>query len=264
MFIRPRIIPTLLIDDGNLVKTKQFKNPNYLGDPINAIKIFNEKNVDEVCVLDISASKKGMEPDMDLLFKMASEAFMPLSYGGGITNIDQIKKIFALGFEKIVLNTALVNDPKMVTEAVKYFGSQSIAASIDYKTRFGKERCYINDATQKTIYTPVDLAKYAKKLGVGEILLYSMERDGTKKGFDIKTISKVVGQVNIPVIACGGAGGVSDLRECLEKAGAHAVAAGSMFVYFGSRDAVLINFPEEEILIKNKIFREVEGENGRI
>ena len=264
LFIRPRIIPTLLIDEGNLVKTKQFKNPNYLGDPINAIKIFNEKNVDELCVLDISASKKGKEPNMDLLLNMASEAFMPLSYGGGITDFNQIKEIFALGFEKVVLNTALVNDSKLVTEAVEYFGGQSIVASVDYKTRLGKERCYINDATQKTNYTPVDMAKYAEKLGVGEILLYSMERDGTKKGYDLKTIAKVVGQVKVPVIACGGAGNICDLRECLEKTGVHAVAAGSMFVYFGTRDAVLINFPEEDVLIKNKIFRKVDGGDGRI
>lgn len=257
MFIRPRIIPTLLIDEGNLVKTKQFKNPNYLGDPINAIKIFNEKYVDEVCVLDISVSQNGKSPNMKLLEEMASEAFMPLSYGGGITNIEQMKKIFSLGFEKIVMNTILVNDFESVEKAVSYFGSQSIVASIDYKLKWGKERCYINDGTQKTGYSPVDLAKHAERLGVGEVLLYSMERDGTKRGYDIKTVLQVVEELNIPVIACGGAGSISDIRECLEKTGAHAVAAGSLFVYFGSRDAVLINFPEENVLIQNKIYKEV-------
>ena len=182
---------------------------------------------------------------------------MPLSYGGGITSISQIKEIFSLGFEKVILNTMLVNNPELVKEAVAYLGSQSIVASIDYKSKFGRERCYICDGTQKTEYSPVSMAKHAESLGVGEILLYSIERDGIKKGYDIKTISKVVKQVDIPVIACRGVGGVSDLRECLEKAGAHAVAAGSLFVYFGTRDAVLINFPDEKVLVENNIFKEV-------
>lgn len=257
MFIRPRIIPTLLIDEGNLVKTKQFKNPNYLGDPINAIKIFNEKYVDEVCVLDITASKRGKDPDMKLLEEMASEAFMPLSYGGGVTSFEQMKEIFSLGFEKIVLNTSLINDVDLVRKATSYFGSQSIVASIDYKSMWGKEKCYAKDGTQKTEYSPIDLTRNAEELGVGEILLYSIERDGMKKGYDIKTIKQVVEAVSIPVIACGGAGSISDLGECLEETNVHAVAAGSLFVYFGSRDAVLINFPAENVLIQNSIYKEV-------
>lgn len=257
MFVRPRIIPTLLIDDGNLVKTRQFKNPDYLGDPINAIKIFNEKGVDELCILDITASKKGNQPNMELLKIMASEAFMPLSYGGGITNIDQMKEIFSFGFEKVILNTVLNYNPELVQDAVAYFGSQSIVASIDYKTKFGKERCYTNDATKRTEYSPIELAKKVEILGVGEILLYSIERDGMRKGYDIKTISKVAESVSIPVIACGGAGSVDDMKEALEKAGAHAVAAGSIFVYFGERKAVLINFPDERALIQKKIYKEL-------
>lgn len=257
MLIRPRIIPTLLVDEGNLVKTQKFKKPQYLGDAINAIKIFNEKGVDEVCVLDISASKNGSGPNMKLLEEMASEAFMPLSYGGGITEISQMKDVFSLGFEKIILNTSMVKDFALITKAVSYFGSQSIVASIDYKTNFGKERVYINDGIKKTKYFPLELAKYVEKVGVGEILLYSIDRDGTRKGYDINVISKIVDGVKIPVIACGGAGSISDIKKCLDKTHVHAVAAGSIFVFFGVRDAVLINFPTEEELIQSGIYREV-------
>lgn len=257
MYSRPRIIPTLLISGGNLVKTKRFKNPDYLGDPINAIKIFNEKSVDELCILDIEASKKGKLPDVELLKNMASEAFMPLSYGGGITNIMQMKEIFSIGFEKVILNTILVHKPEIVKEAVAYFGAQSIIASIDYRMRFGKEKCYTADAMQKTKYTPLELAKEAEKLGVGEILLYSIERDGMKVGYDLKTISKVVENVKIPVIACGGARNVDDIKKVLDVAGVHAVAAGSVFVYFGDRSAVLINFPDEDTLIQKGIYKEL-------
>lgn len=254
MINRPRIIPTLLIDEGNLVKTKQFKNPNYLGDPINAIKIFNEKGVDELCVLDISASKKGNKPNMELLGNMATEAFMPLSYGGGITTFEQIKEIFHIGFEKIILNTSLVKKSELIREAVLYFGSQSIVASIDYKKAFGKERCYIAGATKKTKYTPAELAKAAAELGVGEILLYSIERDGMRKGYDIRSIAEVAKNVQVPIIACGGADNLNDLKNALD-AGAHAVAAGSLFVYFGDREAVLINFPSEKELLDQHIYK---------
>lgn len=257
MFIRPRIIPTMLLHEGDLVKTKQFKNPNYLGDPINAIKIFNEKNVDELCVLDITASQKGKEPDLELLRQMASESFMPLSYGGGITTMSQIKQIFMAGFEKVILNTSLVNKPDLIKEAATYFGSQSIVASIDYRRKLGKERCYICNGEKKAGYSPVELAIEAEKLGVGEILLYSIDRDGMKNGYDIKTISKVAESVKIPVIACGGARNIDDFKEALDIGHAHAVAAGSIFVYFGKRDAVLINFPEERKLVQKNIFREV-------
>ena len=255
MINRPRIIPTLLIDEGNLVKTKQFKNPNYLGDPINAIKIFNEKGVDELCVLDISASKKGTKPDVELLRNMATEAFMPLSYGGGITTFEQIKEIFHIGFEKVILNTSLVQQCELIKEAVSYFGSQSIVASIDYRKVFGKEKCFIADATKKTKYTPMELVKAAEDLGVGEILLYSIERDGMRKGYDLQLIEKIAQNVQIPIIACGGAGGLGDLK-CALDAGAHAVAAGSMFVYFGDREAVLINFPDEQELYQQHIYKE--------
>ena len=262
MLSRPRIIPTLLIDKGNLVKTKQFKKPKYLGDPINAIKIFNEKGVDELCILDISASKKRLVPNVRLLRDMATEAFMPLCYGGGITTFEQIREIFYIGFEKVILNTSLVQNSRLFQDAVAYFGSQSIVASIDYKEKVGKKRCYIVDASQRTKYTPVELAKRAEKLGAGEILLYSIKCDGMRKGYDIQTISEIAREVKIPIIACGGAGSLNDFKNAL-SVGAHAVAAGSLFVYFGGQEAVLINFPEEKEFHQQHIYKEM-STNGRI
>lgn len=255
MIVRPRVIPTLLIDDGNLVKTIKFKRPNYLGDPINAIKIFNEKCVDELCILDISASKRGEEPNYKLLEDMASESFMPLSYGGGICNIDQIKRIFRCGFEKVIINTALTKNPGLIREASNYFGSQSIVASIDYKDTLLGKRCFISGGIVKTNLSPEERAMLIEKEGAGEILLYSIDRDGTRKGYDISTIKRVCESVNIPVIACGGANNIDDIATVIEQTKASAVAAGSMFVYFGERNGVLINFPKEEEFYDKGIYK---------
>ncbi len=252
---RPRIIPTLLIENGNLVKTKKFAKPRYLGDPINAIKIFNEKFVDELCILDITASKEKKEPDYELLEKMASEAFMPLSYGGGITSLEQIKKIFRLGFEKVVINTAAVENMDIIKEASSYFGSQSVVCSIDYKRGLFGAKCYIKDGSVKSPYTPEKLAEAAVEHGAGEILLYSMANDSMRCGYDIEMIKNVSKLVNVPVIACGGAKEISDLKQALD-AGAEAVAAGNMFVFFGERQAVLINYPKESELFSNGIYTE--------
>lgn len=250
---RPRIIPTLLIDDGNLVKTRKFKDQVYLGDPINAIRIFNEKGVDELAVMDISASRNKTEPAYELLEKMASEAFMPLSYGGGIRSVDQMKRLFRMGFEKVVVNTAFVDTPELIKEASVYFGSQSIVCSIDYKRSLLGDHCYNLDGEQKTKYKPDELARLAEEMGAGEIILYSIDRDGQRSGYDLDVISIVSKNVSIPVIACGGADDVNDLKEALD-AGASAVAAGSMFVFFGKKQAVLINYPEEKDLISAGIY----------
>lgn len=252
---RPRIIPTLLLDDGNLVKTKNFKNPRYLGDPINAIKIFNEKSVDELCILDISATRNKREPNYELLENMASESFMPLSYGGGITNFDQVKKIFRLGYEKVVINTATFENERLISDISSYFGKQSIVASIDYRTTLLGKRCFMYDGKKKTDNTPLQRAKKIEELGAGELLLYSIDRDGTRKGYDIETIREVSNAISIPVIACGGADNIDDIYRVLNKANASAVAAGSMFVYYGKRDAVLINFPEEKEFVKKGIYK---------
>lgn len=250
---RPRVIPTLLIDEGNLVKTRKFGNPVYLGDPINAIRIFNEKGVDELAVMDISATCRKSEPDYELLEKMASEAFMPLSYGGGIRSVEQMKHLFRMGFEKIIVNTAFVEDASLIREGAEYFGSQSIVCSIDYKKTLLGKRCFACDGERKIGSSPEELAAIAETSGAGEILLYSMDRDGMRVGYDIDTVTAVSESVGIPVIACGGANDVSDLKKAL-LAGASAVAAGSMFVFFGKKQAVLINYPEEQELFDGGVY----------
>ena len=254
MFNRPRIIPVLLIDDRDLIKTINFKKPTYLGDPVNALKIFNRKGIDEMAVLDISASKKGLEPDFELLTDMASEAFMPLSYGGGIKTLDQVRKLLAIGYEKVVLNTSLVEDEQLVKDAVALAGSQSVVASIDAKVVNGQYKCVICDGTKVIDMSPVELAKHAEELGVGEIFLNSIDRDGMMQGYDIDLVNQVVNAVDIPVTACGGAGGISDLKDVIENGHAHAAAGGSMFVYYGRLKAVLITAPTEEELTEVGIY----------
>ncbi len=256
MFNRPRIIPVLLIDDRDLIKTINFKKPTYLGDPVNALKIFNRKGIDEMAVLDISASKRGVEPDFELLTDMASEAFMPLSYGGGIKTLDQVRKLLAIGYEKVVLNTSLVEDEQLVKDAVALAGSQSVVASIDAKLVKGQYKCVICDGTKVIDMTPVELAKHAEELGVGEIFLNSIDRDGMMTGYDTKLINEVVEAVSIPVTACGGAGGISDLKDALQNGHAHAAAGGSMFVFYGRLKAVLITAPTEEELTEAGIYTE--------
>ena len=257
MYRRPRIIPSLLLNEGELVKTQKFENPRYLGDPVNAVKIFNNKGVDELCVLDIAATREGRGPDFDLLHDIATEAFMPLSYGGGVTTLDEIRRLFAIGYEKVVLNTALVKDPQLVRDAVAYAGSQSIVASIDVKSDFlGRTVCYTNDGQIKTSYTPAKLAAYAQELGVGEILLNSINRDGQMKGYDTALVKSVADAVDIPVIACGGCGSIEDLRQVLEEGHAHAAAAGSFFVYYGRNKAILITAPTEDDYLRAGIYED--------
>ena len=254
MFSRPRIIPVLLINDRDMVKTVQFRNPTYLGDPINAVKIFNRKGVDELSVLDISATKLDKEPDFEELRDIASEAFMPLSYGGGITRIEQVRELIAIGYEKVVLNSVLVKDPLLIKKAVELVGSQSIVASIDSKLVNGKCCCVICDGQEILNMSPVDLARKAEDLGVGEILINSVDCDGRMEGYDIDLVKSISSAVSIPVIACGGAGGIKDLKKVLKEGGAHAAAGGSMFVYYGRLKAVLITAPEEKELLDAGIY----------
>ena len=248
MFTRPRIIPVLLVDDRDLIKTVNFKERTYLGDPVNAVKIFNRKRIDELAVLDIGAAKKGNEPDYELLKDIASEAFMPLSCGGGITSVDQVHELLALGYEKVVINTSLVRKPEIITDSAKLFGSQSIVASIDAKSVDGKYKCVIEDGSQIVDSSPPDLARKAEQLGAGEIIINSVDRDGMMQGYDIELVKEVVGSVKIPVTAIGGAGGIKDLKTVLHEGHAHAAAGGSMFVYYGRLKAVLITAPSEEEL----------------
>lgn len=258
MYYRPRIIPTLLIEDGFMVKTTKFQKPRYLGDIINAVKIFNGKGVDELCVLDISAAKKTRVPNFKLLADVASEAFMPLSYGGGVCDIDHVKQLFRNGFEKVIMNTSIVTAPELVKRAVEYAGSQSIVASIDVKKDFlGREYCYINGGILKIKKTAVEMARYAQALGVGEIILTSIDNEGKMDGYNIELVKKVADAVEIPVIANGGAGCLDDIRNVLDEGHADAAAAGSFFVYYGRNKAVLITAPSEEELVKNGIYREI-------
>ena len=253
---RPRVIPCLGFYDKGLYKTIKFKNPNYLGDPINAVKIFNEKEVDELCLIDIRASYDKREPDFELLHDIATEAFMPLSYGGGIVSISQAKRIFSIGYEKVIFNTCFAEDLELIKEAVKIFGGQSIIVSIDVRTSIlGKKKCYIVSGEKEVRGTPVQLAQMAESIGVGEILLQSIDNDGVMKGYDIDLIKTITRAVSIPVIACGGAGRLSDIYDAIYEGKADAVAAGSLFVYFGKKKGILINYPTEEELKKAGIYQ---------
>lgn len=255
MFTRPRIIPILLIDDRDLVKTIKFMKRTYLGDPVNAVKIFNRKGIDEMAILDIGASRNHREPDFEILKDIASEAFMPLACGGGITSLEQVQKLLAIGYEKIVLNTALITNPKLIKDASGSFGRQSIVVSIDAKLVNGKYNCCIYDGTEMVKMTPVDMAKKAERLGAGEIIINSVDRDGMMQGYDNTLIRSVVEAVKIPVVAVGGAGGIQDLKDVLDKGHAHAAAGGSMFVYYGRLKAVLITAPSEKELIDAGIYQ---------
>lgn len=255
MFTRPRIIPVLLYDDRDLIKTINFKDRTYLGDPVNAVKIFNRKGIDELSVLDIGATKNHREPDFELLKDIASEAFMPLSCGGGITNLEQVHELLAIGYEKVVINSELVRNPKLITESAEAFGSQSIVASIDAKIIKGQYHCVINDGQEVTDKVPVELAREAERLGAGEIIINSVDRDGMMQGYDIELVRSVADSVKIPVTAIGGAGGIADLKKVLDEGHAHAAAGGSMFVYYGRLKAVLITAPSETELKNAKIYK---------
>ncbi|GHA57641.1 AglZ/HisF2 family acetamidino modification protein [Pontibacter akesuensis] len=253
--LRKRIIPCLLLKEEGLVKTVKFKQEKYIGDPINALKIFNEKEVDELVFLDISATERKEEPHYDLLSEIASECFMPLAYGGGIHKIEQISKILSLGFEKVVINTAAVDNPDLIKEAAQVFGSSTIVVSIDVKKNlFGKYQVYTKRGTYNTKLDPVKHAANVENLGAGEVMLNSIDRDGTMSGYDIALIAKVSNHVSIPIIASGGAGNLQHFYEALTLGKASAAAAGSFFVFHGKNRAVLINYPSEADFSQSQIF----------
>ncbi len=243
--MKTRIIPVLLLKNRGLVKTVKFVNPRYIGDPINSVRIFNEKEVDELVFLDISATPAHREPDFGIIDDIAGEAFMPMAYGGGITSIEQIRRIMGLGFEKVVLDTITYDNPTVVRDAAAVYGSQSVVACIDLKKRlFGGYDLYTHSgARRRNIGLDQHLANLVG-YGVGEIIVNSIDRDGTMAGYDLTAIKAVSCRVNLPVIACGGAGSIDDLAAAVNDAGATAVAAGSLFVFKGKHRAVLINYPE--------------------
>ena len=249
MFL-PRIIPVLLLKGKGLVKTVMFKEPKYIGDPINAVKIFNDLKADELVFLDITASKEGRTVSVDLVKDIGDEAFMPFGIGGGIQSVEQMEQLLKSGAEKIIINTQAIINPKLIEEASKIFGSQSIVVSIDVKKSFsGRYFVWIKDGSEKTNLNPIVAAKKAEDLGAGEIIINSIDLDGTMKGYDLNLIKNIVDEVKIPVVTCGGAGNLEHLKEAFYEGNAHALAAGSMFVYHGPRRAVLINYPtKREIL----------------
>lgn len=245
----PRIIPCLLLQDGSLVKTVRFEKPSYIGDPINAVRIYNKKEVDELIFLDIEATRRQAMPPLKLLSEIATECFMPIAYGGGVRSLSAMESIYRLGIEKIALNSYVVENPAFVTEAAKVFGSQSIIASIDVrKNKRGLYEVYTQGGRRSTGIDPIEWAIKVEELGAGEILLTSIERDGTQQGYDIALTRRVTKAVTIPVIACGGAGTIHDLGKAIKEGGASACATGSMVVYFGRNRAVLISFPSRSEL----------------
>ncbi|MBL1420840.1 MAG: imidazole glycerol phosphate synthase subunit HisF [Alphaproteobacteria bacterium] len=256
--LRHRIIPTLLLHDMGLFKTVKFnvKKGKYVGDPINAIKIFNDKGVDELVFLDIDASKEKRGPNLDAIRDFAEECFMPVAYGGGLRNLDDIKDVLTIGIEKVVLNTILFTDIDLLTRASEVYGSSSIVASVDVKKNFrGQYRVY-NSATKKLL--SIDLLDYIRdieKRGAGEIFLSSVDRDGTFEGYDVELINMISRELKIPLIANGGAKDIADFSKVIKFGGASAVSAGSMFVFNGTHKAVLITYPE---------YSELEKEIGKL
>ena len=248
---RIRVIPVLLIHKGGLIKSVKFKHYKYVGDPINAVKIFNEKEIDEIIILDIDASRDKRPPNMQKIKEITGEAFIPLGYGGGISAIEEIKELFYLGVEKIILNYTAVKNPALVTEAANLVGSQSVVVSVDVKKNiFGKYKVYTQNATENTGLDPVVFAKKMEDAGAGEIFLNSIDNDGTYGGYDLELIKNISSGLSVPLIACGGAASVNDFNKAVEH-GASAVAAGSMFVFQRPHNAVLISYPSQKELTDN-------------
>ena len=244
-----RVIPCLLLKNQGLVKTVKFKNPKYVGDPTNALKIFNEKEVDELIFLDITATRQKRQPPFKLISEIATECFMPFCYGGGITSIHDMEKIFSLGAEKVAINTQAILRPALIKQASKQFGSQSIVVSIDVKKDlFGNYKVFSHLRKKVLKIDPIDFAIQMENMGAGELLVNSVDKDGTMEGYDIELIKILTAAVNIPVVACGGAGSIEHFKDAINKGGASAVAAGSMFVFYGRHRAVLISYPNKQEL----------------
>ena len=244
--IKTRVIPCLQLIDESLVKTVQFKQYGYIGDPINTVRIFNELEVDELCFLDIRATVQNRGPNLKILREIANECFMPLSYGGGIRDFETAKSILAIGFEKLVINTFAAEEPLFIDKLADHFGTQSVIVSIDVrKNIFGNYQVYIKDGTEKSKLDPFKWATEVESQGAGELLITSMDRDGTWEGFDVELIKGISNIVNIPVIANGGAGNVEHIGEVVKKGGASAVALGSMVVYQKKEMGVLVSFPDK-------------------
>ena len=256
--IRTRLIPVLLLKDRGLVKTTNFKSPSYVGDPRNALKIFNEKEVDELCFLDISAGRESSRPNFELLEEIVSEGFMPIAYGGGIRSLDDIHRLFKIGIEKVVLNSIIFQTPSLIFEAAQIYGEQSIVLSFDLKHNkgwFGVNKgysIYTNSGKKKITGDYLQIIKELVALGAGEVLVNSIDKDGTREGLDIELLDSISKILDVPVIGCGGVGSLNHIKEAVDKTRLSAIAAGSFFVYHGKHRAVLITYPSIDSL--NQIF----------
>ena len=242
-----RMVPLLLLRGRSFVKTTRFRNPIYLGDPLNIIRIFNEKAVDEIAILDIDATRERRGPNFDYIAAIAEEAFMPLSYGGGITNLDDAQRLFRGGVEKVILNSAMHRNLKLATEISEAFGSQAIAGMIDVKKNWLDRHQVSSGVRQRTqVSSPVEWAHKLVEAGVGEIILQAIDRDGTMNGYDLDALHAITSEISVPVMVCGGASSIQDMVRAVVDGGASAVAAGALFVFYGPHRAVLINPPSQD------------------
>ena len=252
--LRPRIIPCLLVHENGLVKTVNFKNPKYVGDPINAVRIFNEKEVDELAIFDIDATVLGKEPNYNLIERLASQSMMPLCYGGGVKTVEQAQRIFSLGIEKIALSSAVLHDPNLITQIANHVGSQSVIVVLDVKKKLlGGYEVYTHNGKKPTGINPMKFVEEAQRLGAGEIVINSIDKDGVMKGYDLDLIEKVREKITLPMTVLGGAGSLNDIEKIIKRYGVIGIAAGSLFVFKGPYKAVLINYPYREE--KNKLFQ---------
>jgi imidazole glycerol-phosphate synthase subunit HisF len=257
--LRPRITPCLLIHEGGLVKTTRFRDPKYVGDPINAVKIFNEKEADELIVLDIDATVHGAEPNFRLIAQFAAECRMPLCYGGGVRTAEQAKRIIGLGVEKVAISAAALADPSLITRIAEGVGRQSVVVVLDVKSKtFGGYEVFTHNGRKATGRSPVELARAAAEAGAGEIVVNSIDQDGTMKGYDLKLARAVREAVNVPMTLLGGAGSLDDFASLLRACGVVGASAGSFFVFKGAYRAVLISYPtaaQKEDLLRSALAR---------
>ena len=247
--LKTRIIPVLLMRNDALVKTVKFRKPSYIGDPINTVRIFNELEVDELVFLDIEATNQGSKPNLRVLAEIANECFMPLAYGGGIGDFETASKIFSIGFEKVVLNAVCHSNPTVIEQVARHYGNQAVVASVDVKKNFwGNYEVWTHSGSINTKKSPILWCKQLEEMGVGEILLTSIDREGTWSGFDLELIRQVSQATHVPLVAHGGAGNIADIGRAVNEAKASAVALGSMVVYQQKGMGVLVNFPDKQKL----------------
>lgn len=243
--LRPRIIPCLLVRNGGLVKTFRFGESKYVGDPLNAVRIFNEKQVDELIVVDIDATMNNQGPDEKMISNLAAECRMPLCYGGGVKTVDQVERLVTLGVEKIAIGSAAIQNPELITQASERVGRQSVVGVVDVKSTglLGKYEVVVMNGRERTGFEPADYARKLEDLGAGEIFLNSVDRDGVMKGYDFDLIDRVKNVIKVPITVLGGAGSIKDIEQLVKRYPVVGAAAGSLFVFKGKYKAVLINYP---------------------